>query len=128
MGRSLVSCIAETRELKLTGALTEPKHESLGRDAGEVAGIGPVGVPVTDDRKQALDGAQVAGTDAVARLGELDCSLGIDDGCIENELSLLQRELARQRALNVAKGLERRLHIACHRLFLLGRAELHLSA
>ena len=60
MGRSLVSCIAETRELKLTGALTEPKHESLGRDAGEVAGIGPVGVPVTDDRKQALDGAQVA--------------------------------------------------------------------
>jgi 4-hydroxy-tetrahydrodipicolinate reductase len=60
MGRALVSCIAETSQLKLTGALTEPKHKSLGRDAGEVAGIGVVGVPVTDDRKQALDGAQVA--------------------------------------------------------------------
>ena len=60
MGRTLVSCIAESRELKLTGALTEPKHESLGRDAGEVAGMSAVGVLVTDDRKQALDGAQVA--------------------------------------------------------------------
>jgi 4-hydroxy-tetrahydrodipicolinate reductase len=60
MGRTLVACISESRELKLTGALTEPKHESLGRDAGEVAGRSPVGVPVTDDRKQALDGAQVA--------------------------------------------------------------------
>jgi 4-hydroxy-tetrahydrodipicolinate reductase len=60
MGRTLVSCIADTPQLTLTGALTEPRHKSLGRDAGEVAGIGFLGVPVTDDRKQALDGAQVA--------------------------------------------------------------------
>jgi 4-hydroxy-tetrahydrodipicolinate reductase len=60
MGRALVACIAEAPQLKLTGALTEPKHALLGRDAGEVAGVGLVGVPVTDDRKQALDGAQVA--------------------------------------------------------------------
>jgi 4-hydroxy-tetrahydrodipicolinate reductase len=60
MGRAVVSCIAETPQLKLTGALTEPRHKLLGRDAGEIAGIGLVGVPVTDDRRQALDGAQVA--------------------------------------------------------------------
>jgi 4-hydroxy-tetrahydrodipicolinate reductase len=60
MGCALVSCIAETPQLKLTGALTEPKHKLLGRDAGEVAGISLLGVPVTDDRRQALDGAQVA--------------------------------------------------------------------
>jgi 4-hydroxy-tetrahydrodipicolinate reductase len=60
MGRALVTCITEERELKLTGALTEPKHALLGRDAGEVAGVGSVGVPVTDDRNQALHGAQVA--------------------------------------------------------------------
>jgi 4-hydroxy-tetrahydrodipicolinate reductase len=60
MGCALVSCIANTPQLKLVGALTEPKHPMLGRDIGEVAGISPVGVPVTDDRKQALDGAQVA--------------------------------------------------------------------
>lgn len=60
MGRALVSCIAETPQLKLTGALTEPKHAALGRDVGELAGIGHLGVLVTDDRKQALDGAQVA--------------------------------------------------------------------
>jgi 4-hydroxy-tetrahydrodipicolinate reductase len=60
MGRAVISCIAQAPQLKLTGALTEPKHAALGRDAGEVAGIGAVRVPVTDDRKQALDGAQVA--------------------------------------------------------------------
>jgi len=60
MGRALVSCISEAPELKLTGALTEPKHALLGRDAGEVAGVSVLGVLVTDDRNQALDGAQVA--------------------------------------------------------------------
>jgi 4-hydroxy-tetrahydrodipicolinate reductase len=60
MGRALVTCIVETPDLTLTGALTEPKDQLLGRDAGEIAGVGVLGVPVTDDRKQALHGAQVA--------------------------------------------------------------------
>jgi 4-hydroxy-tetrahydrodipicolinate reductase len=60
MGRTLVGCIAESGHLTLTGALTEHADPNLGRDAGENAGVHALGVPLTDDRKQALYGAQVA--------------------------------------------------------------------
>ncbi|HEU4619822.1 MAG TPA: 4-hydroxy-tetrahydrodipicolinate reductase [Gammaproteobacteria bacterium] len=60
MGRAILSCLAETKDLGLTGALTESKDPALGRDAGEAAGLGAMGVPLTDDRKQALHGAHVA--------------------------------------------------------------------
>jgi 4-hydroxy-tetrahydrodipicolinate reductase len=60
MGKTLVAFIEEFPQLTLSGALTEPGDPILGRDAGEMAGVGVVGVPLTDDRKQALYGAQVA--------------------------------------------------------------------
>ena len=60
MGRTLVGCIAAAPDLTLTGALTEPKDPALGRDAGEAAGAAVARVPLTDDRRQALHGAQVA--------------------------------------------------------------------
>jgi 4-hydroxy-tetrahydrodipicolinate reductase len=52
--------MAESEDLKLTGALTETRDPALGRDAGEAAGLEAVGVPLTDDREQALHGAQAA--------------------------------------------------------------------
>jgi len=60
MGQAILSCLTDHKDLKLTGAVTEPGDAALGRDAGEYAGIGSVGVPLTDDRSHALHGAQVA--------------------------------------------------------------------
>jgi 4-hydroxy-tetrahydrodipicolinate reductase len=60
MGKALIGAIAEAGDLKLSGALTEPGDRLLGRDAGENAGIAAADVPLTDDRKHALHGAQVA--------------------------------------------------------------------
>jgi 4-hydroxy-tetrahydrodipicolinate reductase len=60
MGRALLTLIAEAGDLKLAGALTEPNDRSRGRDAGELIGGEPVGIPLTDDAAQALHGAQVA--------------------------------------------------------------------
>ena len=60
MGRAVLSCVFEADDLKLIGAITEPGDRLLGRDAGEVAGVDPVGVPLTDERKQGLHAAQVA--------------------------------------------------------------------
>lgn len=59
MGKTLIDCIAESKDLSLTGALTETADPAVGRDAGEVAGVGALGVLLTDDRRQALHGAQV---------------------------------------------------------------------
>ena len=60
VGRCLVRAIRESPDFALTGALASPSSATLGRDAGEVAQSGPVAVPVTADRAQALAKAEVA--------------------------------------------------------------------
>jgi len=49
MGKLLVSVIHEHAETRLVGAVEMPEHWALGKDAGEVAGIGAIGVKVTAD-------------------------------------------------------------------------------
>lgn len=60
MGRCLVRALRESTDLVLTGALASDTSATLGRDAGDVAEAGPVGVEVTADRARALAGADVA--------------------------------------------------------------------
>jgi 4-hydroxy-tetrahydrodipicolinate reductase len=60
MGRCLVRTIREAGDLTLSGALASPGSAALGRDAGDVAETGPLGVIVTADRELALAGADVA--------------------------------------------------------------------
>jgi len=60
MGRTLVRLIAADDTLQLMGAATEPTHESVGADAGRIAGIDPIGVLVTDDPSAAMSEADVA--------------------------------------------------------------------
>jgi 4-hydroxy-tetrahydrodipicolinate reductase len=49
MGQRLVQLTHEDKDLHLVAALESANHPCLGRDAGEVAGIGKLGVPVTAD-------------------------------------------------------------------------------
>jgi 4-hydroxy-tetrahydrodipicolinate reductase len=60
MGRAVLACVAESDSFDLNGAVTEVGDKALGRDAGEHAGLPAFGVPLTDDRAQALHGTQVA--------------------------------------------------------------------
>lgn len=49
MGRTLVRVIAETPGVVLAGAVDRPGVAEVGRDAGELAGLGPNGVTIADD-------------------------------------------------------------------------------
>ncbi|WP_447975153.1 4-hydroxy-tetrahydrodipicolinate reductase [Nitrospira sp. Kam-Ns4a] len=49
MGGRLVALTAESAGLKLVGAVERKGHPAVGRDAGEVAGVGRLGVPIGDD-------------------------------------------------------------------------------
>ncbi len=49
MGRVLVRAISEAADLVLVGAVDQPGSEYLGRDAGELAGLPPLGLKVSDD-------------------------------------------------------------------------------
>lgn len=49
MGKVLVSLVQEHQDARLVGAIEATGHWALGKDAGEVAGLGPIGVQVTSD-------------------------------------------------------------------------------
>src|SRR5262249_54817305 len=49
MGRTLIKAIADIDGVVLAGALDAPGSAVIGRDAGELAGLGPNGVTVTAD-------------------------------------------------------------------------------
>lgn len=60
MGRAVVRAASELPDqLIVTGAVASTTSTSLGRDAGELAGIGRLDVPVTDDLAAALARADV---------------------------------------------------------------------
>ncbi len=49
MGRTLIQAVAATKGLALAGATDAPGSAVIGRDAGELAGLGPNGINVTSD-------------------------------------------------------------------------------
>jgi 4-hydroxy-tetrahydrodipicolinate reductase len=49
MGRLIVALARDESGLRVDGAVEAPGHAALGRDAGEVAGGGSLGVPITAD-------------------------------------------------------------------------------
>src|SRR6185436_5088737 len=49
MGRTLVKAVAETKGLVLAGAIEGPGSAVIGRDSGELAGLGKNGIAVTAD-------------------------------------------------------------------------------
>jgi 4-hydroxy-tetrahydrodipicolinate reductase len=54
MGRCLVTCLQEAADLSLVGALEKPGHPALGKDVGDVAGVGRLGVAITDQPRALL--------------------------------------------------------------------------
>ncbi len=51
MGKRLIALAREAAVFKIAAAIIKPDHSLLSRDAGEIAGIGPIGVPLTFDLK-----------------------------------------------------------------------------
>jgi len=55
MGRNLIRAVQETPGLVVTVATERPGGSFIGADAGEVAGIGPIGVTIVDDLAKVVD-------------------------------------------------------------------------
>lgn len=49
MGQTLVRIVQETEGVRLSGAVEREGSPMLGRDAGEIAGVGRLGVAISDD-------------------------------------------------------------------------------
>jgi 4-hydroxy-tetrahydrodipicolinate reductase len=59
MGSRLVTLIKDSGVLALAGAVEDKGHQALGTDAGEAAGAGKIGVPITDDLPSLLGRGEV---------------------------------------------------------------------
>lgn len=59
MGLAVTRIAAQKEEVQLVGAIAAPGDAALGRDVGELAGLGTLGVVVTDDLSAGLLGADV---------------------------------------------------------------------
>jgi 4-hydroxy-tetrahydrodipicolinate reductase len=54
MGRTLIRIVTETAGATLVGAVDRTGAPEIGRDAGEIAGVGPLGVAISDDPVSAI--------------------------------------------------------------------------
>jgi 4-hydroxy-tetrahydrodipicolinate reductase len=54
MGSRVIACLSDAHDLRLVAALEAPGHPALGHDAGEAAGVGRLGVPVTSEAPAAI--------------------------------------------------------------------------
>lgn len=52
MGQRLITLARQSGQFTITGAIEQAGHEALSRDAGEIAGIGTIGVPITHDLRK----------------------------------------------------------------------------
>ncbi len=59
MGRALIQAVAEAGGAELAAAFARPGSGAVGRDAGELAGLGPLGVTVGDDPAAAAESFDV---------------------------------------------------------------------
>ena len=55
MGLSLIKAVAATEHAELTVAVSRPDSLAIGKDAGELAGISPLGVTVSDNLAAKVD-------------------------------------------------------------------------
>lgn len=59
MGQRIINFLDREREIKIIGAVEESGHPSLGSDAGTLAGIGDINVPLTSELSESSSEADV---------------------------------------------------------------------
>jgi 4-hydroxy-tetrahydrodipicolinate reductase len=73
MGKTLIGLLSQNSATTLAGAIEAPQHPALGKDAGEVAGVGPLGIAIGSDFAAAAkpDAVALDFTNAAAALEHL---------------------------------------------------------
>lgn len=59
MGKMISQGVVTQSDMQLVGAIEYNGHPQLGEDVGEVAGVGTIGVPISDNLSEILDEADV---------------------------------------------------------------------
>ena len=60
MGGRIIACAGSETGLRIAGAVEAPGHPDLGRDAGELSGVGAIDCPLTDSLDRVIGKGDVA--------------------------------------------------------------------
>ncbi len=101
MGRRLIALLRESGKFQVMGAVERKDHPDLGRDAGEVAGTGPIGVTIGDAVEKAVGGAEVLldFTAPAAAMHDLEAASRAGVAMVVGTTGLSEADLARAREL-----------------------------
>jgi len=124
MGRAIVRVLAEDEGCELVQAFTHPEDPSVGRDAGELAQVGALAVPVaaldadtTLDADVVIDFTTPEGTGLVAGLCDgprvplVSGTTGLDGACLA-QLDALAEHVPVVYAPNMSVGVTLLFHLA----------------
>ena len=81
MGQRLIDLVHRDSGTKLAGAVDSSSHPDFGRDAGEVAGIGPIGQPIVDTVPDAAD--------VVIDFSQPEGALALLDRCVTSQTPIV---------------------------------------
>lgn len=84
MGRALIQAVVARNDLQVTAAIGRSGAAYLGQDAGQLAGVQPLGVPVTADLAAAI--AQV---DVVIEFGPVAAALAHVTTCLQHKTPMV---------------------------------------
>jgi 4-hydroxy-tetrahydrodipicolinate reductase len=59
MGKLIIQGVTQQEDMELIGAVEFAGHPQIGQDAGEIAGVGPLGVPICGDLSEVLANGDV---------------------------------------------------------------------
>lgn len=101
MGKRLIALMRESTDLQVVGAVERPDHPDVGKDAGEVAGTGMLGVSIVEAVGKALPGSQVLldFTAPAAAMAHLEAASQAGVAMVLGTTGLREADLARAREL-----------------------------
>ncbi len=99
MGQLLVRLTAAEPRARLLAAVEAPGHPALGRDAGEVAGIAPLGVSITSTYAPSAESVTLDFTAPAAALGHLEAAVRAGAAIVVGTTGLGTAERARAETL-----------------------------
>ena len=102
MGGRIIGMIARTEGITVTGAVEQPGHPFLGREAGTCSGGEPLGINVTDELATAAAGADVLidFTHHTASVRHLELAAQYGLACVIGSTGFTPEEMARVRELS----------------------------
>jgi 4-hydroxy-tetrahydrodipicolinate reductase len=99
MGRLLVQLTLEEPTATLVAAVEAPGHPALGRDAGEVAGLTPAGVPLVDTYAPPADSITLDFTAPAAALRHIEVAAAVGAAIVVGTTGFTPAERAQAETL-----------------------------